>query len=117
VIEGVGAHGCEYMTGGKVVILGKVGQNFGAGMTGGVAYIYDPDATLASCVNGEGITLRSVPDANVAGLKALITEHYEKTLSPKAKTILDDWDNSLKAFVEIMPNEILAIQQKQAKIA
>ncbi|MBP2160178.1 MULTISPECIES: glutamate synthase large subunit [Asticcacaulis] len=117
VIEGVGAHGCEYMTGGKVVILGKVGQNFGAGMTGGVAYVYDPDAALASCVNGEGITLRSVPDANVAGLKGLITEHYEKTLSPKAKTLLDDWDNSLKAFVEIMPNEILAIQQKQAKIA
>ena len=117
VVEGVGAHGCEYMTGGKVVILGKVGQNFGAGMTGGVAYCYDPDKALEANVNGEGITLRAVPDDSIAELKGLITTHYERTLSPRAKAVLDDWDNSLKAFVQVMPNEILAIQQRQAKIA
>ncbi|MDV6331676.1 glutamate synthase large subunit [Asticcacaulis sp. 201] len=117
VVEGVGAHGCEYMTGGEVVILGKVGANFGAGMTGGVAYVYDPDQTLASYVNPEGITLRGVPDANVERLKALVTAHLDRTASPRAQAILDDWDNSLKAFVEVMPNEILAIQQKQAKSA
>ncbi len=117
VVEGVGAHGCEYMTGGKVVILGKVGQNFGAGMTGGVAYCYDPDKVLEANVNAEGITLRSVPDDAVVDLKGLITTHYERTLSPRAKAVLDDWDNSLKAFVQVMPNEILAIQQRDAKIA
>ncbi len=118
VVEGVGAHGCEYMTGGKVVILGKVGGNFGAGMTGGVAYVYDPDKALASYVNPEGITLRSVPDASEAQLKTLIGEHFERTLSPRAQAILDDWDNALKAFVEVMPNEILAIQSKlEAKSA
>jgi glutamate synthase (NADPH/NADH) large chain len=101
------------MTGGEVVILGKSGANFGAGMTGGVAYVYDPDQTFARYINPEGITLRPVPDANVARLKALITTHLEKTLSPRAQAILDDWDNSLKAFVEVMPNEILAIQAAQ----
>ncbi len=110
VVEGVGAHGCEYMTGGEVVILGKAGANFGAGMTGGVAYVYDPDQTFAQYINPEGITLRPVPDENVARLKELITTHLEKTLSPRAQALLDDWDNSLKAFVEVMPNEILAIQ-------
>ena len=118
VVEGVGAHGCEYMTGGEVVILGKVGANFGAGMTGGIAYVYDPNAVLANYINPEGITLRPVPDASVARLKTLIASHLEKTLSPRAQAILDDWDNSLKAFVEVMPNEILAIQQKlEAKSA
>jgi glutamate synthase (NADPH/NADH) large chain len=118
VVEGVGAHGCEYMTGGEVIILGKVGANFGAGMTGGVAYVYDPDQTFAQYINPEGITLRPVPDENVARLKELITTHLEKTLSPRAQAILDDWDNSLKAFVEVMPNEILAIQAaKEAKRA
>lgn len=110
VVEGVGAHGCEYMTGGEVVILGKAGANFGAGMTGGVAYVYDPDQTFAQYINPEGITLRTVPDENVARLRELIITHLEKTLSPRAQAILDDWDNSLKAFVEVMPNEILAIQ-------
>ncbi|HTN41761.1 MAG TPA: glutamate synthase-related protein, partial [Asticcacaulis sp.] len=113
VVEGVGAHGCEYMTGGEVVILGRVGANFGAGMTGGIAYVYDPNAVLANYINPEGITLRPVPDASVARLKTLIASHLEKTLSPRAQAILDDWDNSLKAFVEVMPNEILAIQAAQ----
>ena len=118
VVEGVGAHGCEYMTGGKVVILGKVGGNFGAGMTGGVAYVYDPDATLKSYVNAEGITLRAVPDDYAHDLHGLVTQHYERTFSPKARAVLDDWDTALKAFVQVMPNEILALQKRQeAKIA
>jgi len=118
VVEGVGAHGCEYMTGGQVVILGPTGSNFGAGMTGGVAYVYDPERQFAQRVNGEGVTLRPVPEANAGTLKLLIEQHLKRTFSPKAEAILDDWDNSLKAFVEVMPNEILALQQKkQAKIA
>ena len=105
------------MTGGQVVILGKVGANFGAGMTGGVAYIYDPDATLPTFINPEGITLRPVTDTNVAKLKGLIQSHLDKTLSPRAQAILDDWDHALSAFVEVMPNEILAIQQKLEKVS
>lgn len=118
VVEGVGAHGCEYMTGGQVVVLGDIGANFAAGMTGGIAYVYDPSKKAAQFVNGEGVTLRHVPEINVANLKSLIQSHLDKTLSPRAQAILDDWDNSLKAFVEVMPNEILAIQQKlEAKTA
>ncbi len=117
VVEGVGHHGCEYMTGGTVVILGKVGQNFAAGMTGGVAYAYDPDRKLATCTNGEGVTLRAVPEKAAANLKALVAAHRDRTLSPKAQALLDDWDNALKAFVEVMPNEILAIQNKLEKVS
>ncbi|GGZ22573.1 glutamate synthase large subunit [Asticcacaulis endophyticus] len=118
VVEGAGAHGCEYMTGGKVVILGSVGANFGAGMTGGVAYVWDPDKSFANYINPEGITLRSVPDEAEAELKGLIEEHFKMTLSPRAEALLDDWDNSLKAFVQVMPNEILALQARlEAKIA
>ena len=115
VVEGCGAHGCEYMTGGQVVILGGVGLNFAAGMTGGVAYAYDPDRVLATRVNGEGVTLRPVPEAAATALKALIAAHRDRTLSPKAQAILDDWETSLKAFVEVMPNEILALQAKLEK--
>lgn len=114
VVEGAGAHACEYMTGGKVVILGSTGANFGAGMTGGVAYVWDTEGTFAKYINPEGITLREVPESDQADLKALIAEHFEKTQSPRAETILDDWDNALKAFVQVMPNEILAIQAKKA---
>ncbi|MDC7682765.1 glutamate synthase large subunit [Asticcacaulis sp. BYS171W] len=113
VVEGVGAHGCEYMTGGKVVILGKTGANFGAGMTGGVAYVWDPEATFPNFINPEGITLRPVPEKDEAELKALIAEHFALTQSPRAEAILDDWANALKTFVQVMPNEILAIQAKQ----
>jgi glutamate synthase (NADPH/NADH) large chain len=106
------------MTGGEVVILGRAGPNFGAGMTGGIAWIYDPDRSLATYVNPESITLRPVHDDNVARLKALIGTHLERTLSPKAQAILDDWEHALSAFVEVMPNEILALQKKaEAKIA
>ncbi|MGA9658355.1 MAG: glutamate synthase large subunit [Asticcacaulis sp.] len=117
VVEGAGAHGCEYMTGGEVVILGRVGANFGAGMTGGIAFVHDPEQVFAQYVNPEGITLRPVTEGNVARLKALIATHYEKTGSPRAKAILDGWEESLATFVEVMPNEILAIQARAEKVS
>ncbi len=117
VVEGAGHPGCEYMTGGTVVILGRVGQNFAAGMTGGVAYVFDPKAELASRTNREGVTLRAVPDKAAAGLKALVADHHVRTGSPRAKELLDDWDNALKAFVEVMPNEILALQNRVEKVS
>ncbi|MFT4089228.1 MAG: glutamate synthase large subunit [Asticcacaulis sp.] len=118
VVEGAGANACEYMTGGKVVILGPVGANFGAGMTGGVAYVWDPEQALVHHINPEGITLREVPEADQQELYDLLSEHLEKTQSPRAKALLDDWDNTLKSVIQVMPNEILAIQAKrQASVA
>ena len=104
VIEGVGDHGCEYMTGGRVVILGPTGRNFAAGMSGGIAYIYDPeDQFLPNCNLGM-VELEKVEDMDdIAELKELIENHLEYTGSDVAKRVLDDWDNSLGQFVKVMP--------------
>jgi glutamate synthase (NADPH) large chain len=118
VVEGVGANACEYMTGGRVVILGPVGTNFAAGMTGGVAYVLDQDKGLLSLTNPESVTLRPVPRASEIELKTLLVAHFERTASPRAKALLDDWETGLKSFVQVMPNEILALQARtEAKIA
>ncbi|MEX1376891.1 MAG: glutamate synthase large subunit [Eubacteriales bacterium] len=104
VVEGVGDHGCEYMTGGKAVILGEVGYNFAAGMSGGVAYVYDVKGDLEEHCNMEMITI-AVPeiDEEIEQLKALITNHQKYTGSTVAEKILKDWDKSLKKFKKVMP--------------
>ena len=107
VVEGVGDHGCEYMTGGRVVILGQTGRNFAAGMSGGVAYVYDTDGDFASkrC-NKEMVELQPVVDTeDVIELKTMIQKHVEYTGSTHAKNILDDWNNSLSKFVKIIPKD------------
>ena len=104
VVEGVGDHGCEYMTGGKAVILGETGRNFAAGMSGGVAYVLDSNGDFASRCNMEMIKLGPVQnEADVADLKSLIEAHFANTKSDVAKAILDDWSNSLSKFVRVMP--------------
>jgi glutamate synthase (NADPH/NADH) large chain len=115
VIEGAGAHACEYMTGGEVVILGPVGSNFGAGMSGGRAFVYDPNARLASMVNHDTITLLAISQDASERLKRYVETHLFRTRSLIAKEILDNWDITLKAFVEVVPNEILAIEMKSQK--
>jgi len=106
VVEGVGDHGCEYMTGGRAVILGSVGRNFGAGMSGGVAYIWDEDGLSAPRVNTGMVDLEEMDDAaDVAELKGLIEAHLEATGSERAKAILDDWDAQLPRFLKIMPRD------------
>ena len=104
VIEGVGDHGCEYMTGGRVVILGPTGRNFAAGMSGGVAYIFDPEDQLLPNCNLGMVELEKVEDmADIAELKDLIENHLEYTGSDVAKRVLDGWDNLLGHFVKVMP--------------
>ena len=106
VVEGIGDHGCEYMTGGVAVILGDVGRNFGAGMSGGIAYVYDPNQTFKNKCNQEGLNLDPLKeDAHVLEIKTLIENHYNNTLSPLAQRILEQWETELKHFVRVFPEE------------
>lgn len=104
VVEGAGDHCCEYMTGGVVVVLGSVGRNVGAGMTGGLGYFLDEDGSFQAKVNPEIVTVqRVIAPAGEAQLKALISDHAEKTGSPKAKALLADWGNYLPKFWQVVP--------------
>lgn len=106
VVEGIGDHGCEYMTGGVAVILGEVGRNFGAGMSGGIAYVLDPNKTFEKNCNKESLNLLPVEEANdIAELKDLIESHYNYTMSPLAQRLLENWENSLPMFVKVFPEE------------
>jgi glutamate synthase (ferredoxin) len=105
VVEGVGDHGCEYMTGGAVAVLGETGRNFAAGMSGGVAYVYDPDDRFADRVNTEMVTVSGSLDySDRALLRRLIENHHEYTESERAETILDDWTTALDDFVRVFPD-------------
>jgi glutamate synthase (NADPH) large chain len=105
VVEGVGDHGCEYMTGGRVVVLGPTGRNFGAGMSGGIAYVYDEHNGFAGCCNTELVELESLSEHDEAELKDLIAEHAERTGSLVAQRMLDAWDASVARFVKVMPRD------------
>ena len=115
VVEGVGAHGCEYMTGGEAVILGPVGWNFAAGMTGGIAWVWDEAETLERALNGESVELRVVEGPGGARLRALVEEHAALTASPLAKRLLADWPAALERFVEVTPRvEVTKVERKRA---
>ena len=105
VVEGVGAHGCEYMTGGVALILGEVGHNFGAGMTGGVAYVYDEYGTLASRVNAETLTLERPDASELARIRSLIEEHVRYTASPRGMRLLYCFSDIEHAFIKVIPTE------------
>lgn len=106
VVEGIGDHGCEYMTGGVAVILGEVGRNFGAGMSGGIAYVYDTKKTFERNCNKEGLNLDPLKSKeDIAELKDLIENHYNATLSPLAQRILENWNRELKKFIKVLPEE------------
>ncbi len=105
VVEGVGDHGCEYMTGGRVVILGKTGRNFAAGMSGGIAYIYDEDGLFKHRCNLEMVELETLDDDDIATVHNLILNHQRYTLSKKAKFILNNFTSERKKFVKVMPIE------------
>ena len=143
VVEGLGDHGCEYMTGGMVVVLGQTGRNFAAGMSGGVAYVLDEDGTFSKRCNLSMVQLEAVPEevaasetgeveshgrvhfnhldkADAAALHGKITKHLRYTGSARAKLILDNWSTYLPKFVKVMPTEYrralleIAAQQKEA---
>jgi len=118
VIEGVGDHACEYMTGGRAVILGPTGRNFGAGMSGGVAYVLDAGGNFASMCNQEMVALETLEyEEEIAILKGLIEEHLEYTGSAVAKRVLDDWDRSLEHFVKVMPMDYKRVLQKKGDLS
>ena len=111
VCEGVGDHGCEYMTGGRVVILGGTGKNFAAGMSGGIAYVLDEKHDLYTRLNKSLVSLEAVTkDEDIAELKAIIEEHTEATGSEKGKTILADFDKYVPCFKKIIPHDYAKIQ-------
>ncbi|MBX3241414.1 MAG: glutamate synthase large subunit [Chitinophagaceae bacterium] len=113
VVEGVGDHGCEYMTGGRVVILGDTGRNFAAGMSGGIAYVYDVNGKFAENCNQEMVDLDPVINGEAEELHDMITKHYAFTASTVAKFILDDFENQLRNFVKVYPRDYKRVMMKQ----
>ena len=110
VVEGLGDHGCEYMTGGAVAVLGKTGRNFGAGMSGGLAFVYDPDSRFETCYNPTMVGIERFEKGDEAdALQRLIMTHYDLTQSPKAKTILDVWDTAVSLFWRVSPKQATAV--------
>jgi glutamate synthase (NADPH/NADH) large chain len=118
VVEGVGDHGCEYMTGGTVAVLGMTGRNFAAGMSGGIAYVFDADGSFKTRANLAQVALEKVVPANRQSgealhngqadetqLKELVTRHFEYTGSKTAATLLANWDSSREKFVKVYPHE------------
>ncbi len=115
VVEGVGDHGCEYMTGGVAVILGPTGRNFAAGMSGGVAYVLDADGRFAQRVNPASVSLEPVEAAaDRELLKALLEEHVARTDSPVAAALLKDWTGALRRFVKVMPDDYARVLAERA---
>lgn len=106
VVEGIGDHGCEYMTGGVVVVLGETGRNFAAGMSGGIAYILDRNKTFdIHCNKGLVDLLPVEEDEDISLLKNLIEEHYEATQSSVARKVLEEWEATLPQFVKVYPED------------
>lgn len=120
VVEGVGDHGCEYMTGGRVVVLGKTGKNFAAGMSGGIAYVLDEENDLYTRINKEMVFSEEITNKyDVMELKEMITEHVSLTNSEKGKEILDDFSTYLPKFKKVIPYDynrmLMAIVQMEEK--
>jgi glutamate synthase (NADPH/NADH) large chain len=116
VVEGIGDHGCEYMTGGRAVILGEVGRNFGAGMSGGIAYVYNPKSTLQSRSNPAMIDFDPMDDASQKELFELLTNHLNYTGSAIATHILDNWNAELAHFVKVMPKALKEVLEAQGRL-
>ena len=116
VVEGVGDHGCEYMTGGRVVVLGPTGRNFAAGMSGGEAYVLDERGVFAGLCNQDMVDLESVGDAeDVANLRRLLEEHLRRTGSANAARVLNAWDATLPKFVKVMPRDYRRVLTERAR--
>ena len=113
VVEGVGDHGCEYMTGGRIVILGDIGRNFAAGMSGGIAYVYDVKGNFANNCNKEMVDLDEMDNDDVIELKSLLEKHYQSTKSAVAKFVLSDLQNQAKNFVKIFPKDYKKVLQSK----
>ena len=114
VVEAVGDHGCEYMTGGVVVVLGSTGRNFAAGMSGGIAFVYDKEGDFDRRFNGGMADLEQVTDEDdVATLKSMIEEHFTYTGSQPARQMLTDWNFTLPQFKKIMPRDYRRVLEER----
>jgi len=117
VVEGIGDHGCEYMTGGRVLILGSTGRNFAAGMSGGIAYVYNVDGNFPSLCNPEMIDLDPLNEEDILEMKDMISRHYAYTGSTVAKFVLEDFENQLRNFVKVFPKDYKKVlQDKKARV-
>ena len=117
VVEGVGDHGCEYMTGGVAVILGATGRNFAAGMSGGIAYIYDTQNNFASLCNKEMVDLDPLDAEDADALHAMVQKHFDYTGSTVAQFVLADFENQLKNFIKVFPKDYKKVlQQKKVSV-
>jgi glutamate synthase (NADPH) large chain len=117
VVEGIGDHGCEYMTGGTVVVLGDTGKNFAAGMSGGVAYVYNPDGLFEARVNPEMVDLDPLDAADVALLHSMVSKHFAETKSKTAENLLGHWDEASLHFTKVMPRDLKAVLRKREEAA
>ena len=116
VVEGVGNHGCEYMTGGTVVVLGEVGPNFAAGMSGGIAYVYDELRTLERRCNHDMVELVAPTDAELEQVRTLIEEHVERTASPRGIKLLYQFSEARRHFVKVIPHEYRQIMERADRV-
>jgi glutamate synthase (NADPH/NADH) large chain len=105
VVEGVGDHGCEYMTGGRVAILGSTGRNFAAGMSGGIAYVYDPEDALEANLNSEMVELQALDEDDLDWLHGMLQAHVDATDSAVGQRILADWTGEQQHFAKVMPRD------------
>jgi glutamate synthase domain-containing protein 2/glutamate synthase domain-containing protein 1/glutamate synthase domain-containing protein 3 len=117
VVEGTGDHGCEYMTGGRAVILGRTGRNFAAGMSGGIAYVWDQDGSFPTRVNKEMVELEPLDGQDLDYVKGMITRHVEFTGSARGREILDRWENEQSRFVKVMPTDYKRALEELRKLA
>jgi glutamate synthase domain-containing protein 3 len=115
VVEGVGDHGCEYMTGGRVVVLGTTGRNFAAGMSGGIAYVYDRDNRFKGRCNLELVELEELDEAGADEVRTLISEHAQRTGSLRARNILASWEREAQRFVKVMPRDYKRVLEQRAR--
>jgi glutamate synthase domain-containing protein 3 len=113
VVEGVGDHGCEYMTKGLVVVLGRTGRNFAAGMSGGIAYVLDEDGTFRSRCNTGLVAVDAASAEDLATVRDLVQRHYDLTRSGVAWRLLSGWQDAQQRFVRVMPVEYAKVLAKQ----
>jgi glutamate synthase (NADPH) large chain len=117
VVEGVGDHGCEYMTGGRVVVLGATGRNFAAGMSGGLAYVLDPGGVFAKVCNKEMVSLARLEDEeDIALVRRMVERHVQYTRSELGKRVLEGWREAVSRFVRVVPNDYRRVLEAQARM-
>lgn len=115
VVEGVGDHACEYMTGGRAVVLGETGRNFGAGMSGGIAYVWDPEDLFHRNLNNEMVDLDPLDETDAAWLRDTIRTHLTETNSSVAQRILDRWHTNVRHFKKVMPEDFKRVLEAAEK--